>query len=225
MILQFLDKTLWHYVGMVRSFFPSGGGAAMGGSGTLINRRLILTAGHVVYDPSKGGYPTRIDVELGGAQRFTVSSKVFRTTTNWVNTDSFTMNPLSAFDIGAILLPTAIDPRVVAAVPVIPGTNLAGVELTVAGFPVQANLYGSLYGASAMAVNPYPQYDESRAFYPIPTIGGMSGGPVYSRDAMGRISLRAVHTSIYNDYGSAIKLYPALANLVQAWANEAMAMT
>ena len=65
MVPKFLEKTLWPFVGMIRSYFPTLNGQASGGTGTLIHPRVILTAGHVVYDPSRGGYPTRADVVLG----------------------------------------------------------------------------------------------------------------------------------------------------------------
>jgi V8-like Glu-specific endopeptidase len=221
MVPKFLDKTLWPFVGMVRSYFPGLKGQAAGGTGTLIHPRVILTAGHVVYDPSRGGYPTRADVELG-AVRFTVSSTVFRTTQPWVDTDSQGLNPISSYDIGAILLPAPIAPEAVPRVnyAVTPGPNLGGLEINVVGFPVRADLYGGLYGATAFPVIMYPELDPYRAFYPIETLAGMSGGPVYSREATGQVLLRSVHTSIYNGAGSALRITDGVATLVQSWVGE-----
>jgi V8-like Glu-specific endopeptidase len=222
MIPQFLQKTQWPYVGMIRSYFSSMGGQAAGGTGTLIHPRVILTAGHVVYDPRRGGYPTRIDVELGGTQRFNVSSTVFRTTQAWIDTDSLSRNPISAYDLGGILLTAPIDTSRVSPVPIgaTGGANLGGLQLNVVGFPVQANLYGSLYGAAAFPTAPFPQFEGFRLFYPIETLDGMSGGPAYTRDDSGQILLRGVHTSIYNGSGSALRIYDGLAALIKSWVNE-----
>ena len=218
-----LNKTQWPYVGMVRSYFPGLNGQAAGGTGTLINPRVILTAGHVVYDPSRGGYPTMVQVELGGLQRFSVESTVFRTTRPWVDTDSKTMNPLSAFDVGAILLDNPIPTTEVpsASVAVTPGPNLGGLDLNVVGFPVRADLFGTLYGARSTPTLLSPAMDLYRIFYPIVTLAGMSGGPVYTRDAAsGQILLRGVHTSIYNGMGSGLRVTDGIANLIQSWVSE-----
>lgn len=218
-----LDKTQWPYVGLVRSYFPALNGQAAGGTGTLINPRVILTAGHVVYDPSRGGYPTLVQVELGGHQRFSVASTVFRTTQPWVDIDSKTMNPISAFDIGAILLDKAIPVAQVApaAVAVTPGPNLGGLDLNVVGFPVRPDLFGNLYGARSQPTLEFPSLDLYRIFYPIATLAGMSGGPVYTRDeSTGQILLRGVHTSLYNGMGSGLRITEAIANLIQGWVGE-----
>jgi hypothetical protein len=103
---------------------------------------------------------------------------------------------------------------------VTPGPNLGGIEANVFGFPVRADLYGSLYGAAAFPTAPFPDLDPFRAFYPIQTLAGMSGGPVYSRDPSGQILLRAVHTSIYNDMGSALRITDGIAALIKGWLNE-----
>jgi len=218
-----LDKAQWPYVGLVRSYFPGLGGQAAGATGTLINPRVILTAGHVVYDPSRGGYPTVVNVELGGRQPFAVESTVFRTTRPWVDTDSKTMNPISAFDVGAILLDSPIPATDVASVSVAvtPGPNLGGLELNVVGFPVRPDLFGTLYGARSTPTLLAPALDLYRIFYPIVTLAGMSGGPVYTRDASsGRILLRGVHTSLYNGMGSGLRITEGIAKLIQSWIRE-----
>lgn len=215
-----LDKRLWPFVGIIRSHFRGLTGRVLGGTGTLIHPQVILTAGHVVYDPSRGGYPTQVDVELG-ARRITVSSTIFRTTQNWVDTDSQSHNPLSSYDVGAILLPSPLDPADAPRVnyAVTPGSNLGGMEMNVVGFPVQQP-YGTLYGATAFPFPMYPTLDPYRAFYPIETLDGMSGGPVYTREATGQILVRGVHTSIYNGAGSALRITDGIATLIQAWVNE-----
>jgi V8-like Glu-specific endopeptidase len=222
MFPQPLDKTQFPYVGMIRSFFPNRGGNADGGTGTLIHPQVILTAGHVVYDAAGGGYPTRADIELGDTQRIHVSSTVFRTTQAWQDTDSLTRNPISAYDLGAILLS---EPIPTSQVPIVPfaansGTSFGGLPINVVGYPVQSDIYGTLYGAAAFPTAPYPQLDGFRLFFPIDILGGMSGGPAYTRDASGQILLRGVVTSMYNGSGSALRIYEGLAALIRSWIRE-----
>jgi V8-like Glu-specific endopeptidase len=219
----YLDKTLWPYVGQIRCYFPNLNGQAAGATGTLITPRLILTAGHVVYDPSRGGYPTLARIELGGQQRTSVESAVFRTTQPWVDTDSKTMNPISAFDIGAILLDTPIPATQIApaSVAVTPGPNLSGLNLNVVGFPVEPALFGNLYGARSEPTLLSPALDVYRIFYPISTLDGMSGGPVYTREGVnGKVVLRGVHTSLYNGLGSGLRITQGIANLIESWVQE-----
>ncbi len=221
MNLQPLDKTQWPYVGMIRSYFPGLGGQAAGGSGTLIHPQVILTAGHVVYDPSRGGYPTKADVYFAG-ELITPSPQVFRTAQPWVDTDSLTMNPISAYDVGAILLTSAIDPNKIpaVAVAVTPGANLGGLELNVVGFPVRQDLYGTLYGATAFPVDLSSALNAYRVFYPFAILAGMSGGPEYTRDSSGQILLRAISTSVYNGMGSGLRITQGIAALITEWLNE-----
>ena len=139
-----------------------------------------------------------------------------------MSTDSQSLNPISSYDLGAILLPSPVDPADAPRVSyaVTPGANLGGLEINDVGFPVRADLYGSLYGATAFPFTMYPELDPYRAFYPIDTLSGMSGGPIYTRDASGHLLVRAVHTSIYNGAGSALRITEGLAFLIQAWVNE-----
>lgn len=225
MIPQFLEKAKWPYVGKIRSYFPGLGGGAAGGTGTLIHPKIILTAGHVVYDPHQGDYPTHIDVELGSVRRTTVSSTIYRTTQTWVTTDSQTLSPVSAYDIGAILLNDPVAPSDALPVPyqVASSANPGATQVNIVGFPIDPNIYGgygSLYGAAALPALPYPQYGNFRTFYPVSTYDGMSGGPVYTREADGQIVLRAVHSGLYEGWGSGLKIYSALDALIRGWIAE-----
>ena len=215
-----LDKTLWPWVGFVRSFFPNMGGSYTVATGSLIDPQVILTAGHVVYDPSRGGYPNVIDVAIGGQQRQVVASQVFRTTNEWVTTDSLTLNPISAVDVGAILLATPIPPGLAIPVqpPTSPAPDLSGTLLNVVGFPADSDKIGQLYGAQTY---PTPSsLDGTRIFYPVATLGGQSGGSVYEVGSAGQIIIRGVHTSIYNGQGSALRITDGIVSIINEWLQE-----
>jgi V8-like Glu-specific endopeptidase len=226
LVLQ--DRNRLPYVAQVEIFFPRLGGRAALGSATLIHPRLLLTAGHVVYDPSRGNYPDAVRVNLGGTTRVSRTSRTFYTTEQWVGSDSSTMNPTSAFDVGAILLDPSdhIDTaEVPSAVPAsVPGPDLAGLMLNVAGFPAEQPLFdgpvtlGELYGSNSFPQVADPPIKSQRVLYLITTLGGMSGGPVYTIEPGGGITVRGVHTSTYEGYGCGLWITDdILANLIQPW--------
>jgi V8-like Glu-specific endopeptidase len=222
MNVVWLNKTLWPWVGFVRSFFPRMAGSYTVGSGSLIDPHLILTAGHVVFDPSRGGYPNAVDVAIGGQQRKVVPSSVFRTTVQWKETDSLTLNPVSAYDVGAILLADPIDPGLATPIqpPAGPAPDLSSTSLNVVGFPADSDKIGQLYGAQSF---PTPTtLDAFRIFYPITTLGGMSGGPVYEVDSAGQIIIRGVHTSYNSDdgLGSALRMTDGIVSVINTWLRE-----
>jgi V8-like Glu-specific endopeptidase len=219
------SKESWPYVARASAFFQSVVGY---GTATLIHPRLLLTAGHVVYDRGAGGYPRWIDLELGGANRVRrrVLPSTFRTTQQWQDEDSKIENPVSAFDVGAILLDPGdrIDPQTEASWVRYDQTadeDLHRLQYNVVGYCGVSNCLGELYGGSSAAADPDASANGWRVFYDVRTVGGMSGGPVYTVEADNRVRVRGVHTSLYKGFGSALRITPAIAGLLNGWLNEA----
>jgi V8-like Glu-specific endopeptidase len=212
-----LTAANWPWVGFVRSFFPALARRPLNfavGSGFLIHPQVFLTAGHVIYDTVHyGGMVNRVDVTFPGPQTFT--ARDFKTTDQWIETDSATNNPLSAFDIAALFF----DPPGLTKIPVVAwadGTNLSGVEVTVVGFTGEHYPSVPFYGGSSFTT-PSP-YDASRISYPIATRGGMSGGPVYTLSASALPTVRGVHTSILVDgSGNGLRFNQNIVNLINFW--------
>ena len=61
-----VNASQFPFIARVVTVFPR---KETGGTGTLIGPRLILTAGHVVFDPMWGGDALRFAVTLGGQNR------------------------------------------------------------------------------------------------------------------------------------------------------------
>jgi V8-like Glu-specific endopeptidase len=209
------------FIGFVRAFFSSAKPDVYAvGTGTLIGPRVVLTAGHVVFDRQYGGYPWRIDVTLGGAQRFTTQGVQVRTTTQWVETDSYSNSPISAFDYGVIALANPVDNlvRPLTSIETTPSEVLRTLSVNVAGYPITpASTLGSLYGA----ITPLSSFNDFRLFYPVLTRSGMSGGPVFDVDsATSFATIRGVHTSIVNGQGSGVRVTANVHAMIQQWLME-----
>jgi glutamyl endopeptidase len=216
---ELVDARQWPYIGFIQSHFPSQAvGAYSVGTGTLIGPRVVLTAGHVVYDRGKGGAATSIQVTLGGPQRFTVRAIEYQTTVQWIEQDSITQSPVSAFDFGILVLADPVDRFVTPLLfETMSAEALAGMSLNVAGYPI--NDLGNLYGArSAPILSPaLAAYNDFRLFYSIQSRPGMSGGPVYTLDATGARIIRGVHTSLFGGMGSAVRITANVFNLLHQW--------
>ncbi len=212
-----LQATRWPWVGFVRSFFPLLSTRSLPfavGTGSLIHPRVILTAGHVVFDRLYGGAATSVDVTLPGIGTFPGDAVP---TDQWRDQDSATMSPISAFDFAAIFLrtPVTATPPVSVAL----AAHLIGTQITVVGYTGVNYPNVPFYGASAFPI-PSP-YDAYRIAYPIATLDGMSGGPVYTVDASTHPTIRGIHTSLFDGHGDALRITPNVLNLIAQWTSRA----
>ena len=111
----------------------------------------MLTAAHVVYDASRGGFATSLDVRFGNETFIPAipggNAKVL---------SAYTSNPLSlsAYDVSVVLLGTQVATiRPAAVVLKTLTSDLAGFATNVVGYPaVRADLFGYLYGAADTAL-------------------------------------------------------------------------
>jgi glutamyl endopeptidase len=183
------------------------------GTGTLIAPRLILTAGHVVYE--QAAFAQSIIVTLGGTSGRTIRAEEVETTQQWIQTDSSLQSPTSAFDYGVVVLPAPVDSLIAPLqVETASDHDLLGMTLNVAGYPDSAKPLGTLFGGRA-AVSDLSGH---RLFYPINTYPGMSGGPAYSFDqTTGQRAVRGVHTALLNGLGTAVRINENVHSLIAEW--------
>ncbi len=203
----------WPWVGFVRSFFPNLANSQLPfavGTAFLINPSVALTAAHVVYDTFSGygGLAKSVDVTFPGQR--TIGAAEFIPTDQWVSQDSASNNPLSRVDIAAIFFNPPLT-----AVPFVDFGSGVGLtqEVTVVGYTgdnyPQVPFFG---GTSFPTTSPD---DAFRIAYPLATLGGMSGGPVYSMDASNRATVRGVHTSLLdNGMGDGLRFTDGILDLI-----------
>jgi V8-like Glu-specific endopeptidase len=218
-----IDARNYPFIAQITTVFSR---QTTGGTGTLIGPRLVLTAGHVVYDPTWGGDALRFLLTLGGPTRYQTSSTVWRTNDVWRNRDALlgTTRALSGADFGVVVLDAPIDALVRPLhVETTPQEAFNAMQLNVAGYPVPPHANGqTLFGASSPPLpDAFPEFQATRVFYPIQTLAGMSGGPLWDLEPRSQVrTLRGVHTSIVQGIGSALRITNNVLALIHQWQHQ-----
>jgi V8-like Glu-specific endopeptidase len=208
-----LSPARWPFVGFVRSFFPNLANQHFPfavGTAFLINPAVALTAAHVVYDTFSGygGLARSVDITFPGQP--TIGAAEFIPTNEWITQDSANNNPLSRVDIAAIFFNPPLT-----SVPFVDfgsGVGLAQ-EITVVGYTGNNYPRVPFFGGTSFPIT--SPDDAFRIAYPFATLGGMSGGPVYSLDASNRPTVRGIHTSLLdNGMGDGLRFTDGILELI-----------
>ncbi|HEY1377961.1 MAG TPA: serine protease [Gemmataceae bacterium] len=208
--------------------FPTFPGAS--GTGFLIGPRVVLTAAHNIFDPWHGGWASGLMAFFPDLPP--IGNRGSEVADPWVShadgSPGDAHSPdrgLSGYDLGVVALQQAV-----AGVPPLPvDSGAAGSDLNVAGYPndpdFPAFVVGELYGGPTTATFPpfWQPFWQTRLFYPMRTLAGMSGGPVWAAGAGGAVAV-GVHTSYDNraggmpdNLGSGLRVSPALKALIDHW--------
>jgi V8-like Glu-specific endopeptidase len=220
---QRLDKTQWPQVGLIRSYFTTLNGWYAIGTGTLIHPRAILTAAHVIFDPTRSGLPTKFEMVFGGGASAAALGTNGRILQEWK--DENRLNPLSPFDLGVILLdPTnTVNGVTPANFFASMNTDLFNHNTDVVGYPIRSDFYNdlALAGGVSLSIDMGSPWDAHRVAYQTVSLEGMSGGPVYRQDELSTvINVRAVNTSIVNGLGNGLIICSALVAWIAKWLEE-----
>lgn len=190
---QFPFNTICH---LERDF---GGGSWRGCTGTIISPRVILAAGHCVYNHNLRRAPARIRISPGQLDRDTrpfgsIISTEYYAPARYVNATSAGNSDRRNFDYGIIILP-----RPFRAIQRFMTTRaLSGADLerlrhaslvTIAGYPGDRPI-GTLWKHTERLKKVEPQ----RIFYSVDTCPGHSGSPVWFTRGNKHIVI-GVHTS------------------------------
>ncbi|HVX11557.1 MAG TPA: trypsin-like peptidase domain-containing protein [Pirellulales bacterium] len=214
--IQVSDAAKWPYICMLYAGFKNDLSTLAIGTGTLISPVLILTAGHVVYDGHKG-WASSVTARFRSDPATDQPAATFRTTTQWTSVDASRPDSVeSAYDVGVVVLKQPVDLTLgIRPLPVETSNDsgLRAMTLSVAGYPASPPPVGTLYGASSTLSDLTP----TRLHYPIATVDGMSGGPVYDFDVSSSTrTIRGVHTSL----GSALRITEGILSLLLDWKKE-----
>lgn len=219
-----LIKTQWVQVGLIQSFFPvTPNGLPTIGTGTLIIPGVILTAAHNIFDPRYGGWANRYEVLFGNGVTATAPKTGGRAVPEWISTGL--PDPLSANDLGVILPDPPVTGVPMADFLPSVNTNLWGHNTNVVGYPVRSDFWDgadhALAGGESLPVKMGTPADDYRLAYPIASLDGMSGGPVYRTNELSTgIKIRVVNTSIFNGMGNGLIIYDNLAQWINRWIGE-----
>ncbi|HOY13318.1 MAG TPA: trypsin-like serine protease [Saprospiraceae bacterium] len=187
------------------------------GTGWMISKRTVITAGHCVYMHNEGGWVRSVEVipGLNGALR-PYSSAVgtsFRSTQGWVNSRS------RNHDYGAIILPA--------------NTNLGnltgsfGIAVKNDAFLKAANLNLSGYPGDKGGNEQWYMAQRTKSvstrviYYNIDTYGGQSGAPVWILTGGKRYAV-GIHTNGASSGNSATRIVTAVFNNLVSWKNQGL---
>ncbi len=239
--MQLVEAVKFPAIAFVKTVFVDG--YVTVGTASLIGPRLLLTAGHVVFDYlrvvnnraylANDGRPSVLHVTLGGSvsPRFTMAASEWRCNQTWH--DQHSKAPVatrirSAFDYGAIVLPEAVDHRVgmILTPEATASSAISHLQADVGGFPAAAyfNLptprppLNKMYISGAnncQSLNGYPH----RIVYAVQTVKGMSGGPFWTYNAAsGHRTIHGIHTSLISGVGgSSLRISDVVMQEISQW--------
>lgn len=190
------------------------------GTGFLIGKRTLITAGHCVYIHAAGGWPSYIDVAPGrnaGSRPFgTVRATAFRSVTGWVNSKS------RSHDYGAIILPANAPPAVQSlggfGFGYWPDHQLMNRMSNLSGYPGDGGKLGPdrETGSQWWMARKIKSVLARSFSYDIDTVGGQSGSPVWTISNGQRIVL-GIHTNGFVGGNSATRITQPVFNNLKAW--------
>lgn len=189
----------WAVHGHMEMTFPDG--RRFIGSGTMINRHHVLTAGHCVFSRDNGGWATEVIFQAArddGALPFGTSSAVrLLSVAGWTNGE----NP--EFDMGMLILGDELGERtgwhgIVTG----PEAMLSNHRVNVSGYP------GDKGGRTLWThKDVIKSVTDTKVFYDIDTAGGQSGSGVWSVwDGHAGEKVCAIHTTGSQSGNGAVRI-------------------
>lgn len=173
--IRITNTTSWPYPvhGHLIMRFPNG--ATYIGTGTMVNRHHVLTAGHCVYSKADGGWATQ--VQFNAAQNDAALPFGTAFATRLLSVKGWTTDGDSNWDMGMLILNSELGTRTGYFGVITFGSDaeLKKSRVNVSGYP------GDKGGRQMWTHNDIIKRTESeRFFYDIDTMGGQSGSAVWS---------------------------------------------
>lgn len=197
------------------------------GTGFMVGPRLVLTAGHCVYDPSMFGWAREITVLPGRAG----TSRPFKehTSSRLATVRQWRDEQQPDFDYGVIELAEDVGEQTGwFALRCMPSMELTGQPISVAGYPIDLEAGQVMYYAQG----PVSYCDDHRVHYRMDTFPAESGGPAFLSldDGSGSLTYEvvAIHTNgigqpapaHLGQMNSGTRIIPELIANVQHWLDQ-----
>ncbi len=185
------------------------------GTGWLIGRRTVATAGHCVFLHDDGGWAKEITVipALSGARqpfgRY-VSTR-FRSVDGWIQDQA------TGSDYGAIQLDQPVPEEVgFFAFAGFDDQTVSGVDANISGYPADLDSASRQYYHARRIVKP----TDTKLFYDIDTFGGQSGAPIWlDLGDQGRVAI-GIHTTGSSMGNSGTRINSDVFSNLRSWKSE-----
>ncbi|MFN0054903.1 MAG: trypsin-like serine peptidase [Planctomycetales bacterium] len=221
--IEYTTRAPWRSICSLQMRFPNFSRVKWG-AGAIVGRRVIMTAGHCVFDPQLG-WAQSVVVTPGqnrasGGPYGSYTTNLIRSVDPWVNGDAkgtLTQQLSSPYDYGAVIVETPIgDQTGLMSFGAVPDPALAGLIVYTAGYPVDEPL-GTMWATAGQIQTVSP----TRLDYLLDVAEGNSGGPVFDFDPTtnGR-TIVAIHTAWTPQADSGVRITPAVAAKYRAWIQE-----
>lgn len=183
------------------------------GTGWFAGPRIVVTAGHCIYDPDGTGWATEVTVvpgRNGDAAPFGYQAGA----TLQVH-PNFVRNQDAAYDFGAVILP---DTKLSAQVGwfgfgVFPDPDIMLNPVNTGGYPFDKEFGTPWYNGGRIS-----NLDEQFLFYMLDTMPGDSGSPVFRTTADGERTALAIHTGT-RGMNRGVRITPEIHEQLSEWYN------
>ncbi len=186
------------------------------GTGFLVGRRTVITAGHCVHIANQGGWVRQIEVSPGrngnNKPYGTHTATAFRSVRGWV------ANRLRNHDYGAIIMPRSVN--------LSPAIGAFGFANYTDAFLMSKRLNLAGYPGDKPAGTMWFHAMRAKAVtartigYDIDTVSGQSGSPVWVRLADGRRIAVGIHTNGASNGNSATRINKPVFDNLKRWRTE-----
>lgn len=201
----------WRVHGHMRMRFPNG--RVYIGSGTMVNRHHVLTAGHCIYSHNDGGWATSVSFEAGRNDGETPFGTAFAT--RLLSIQGWTRNRRTEWDFGMLVLASDLGNQTGwKGVITGPDNLLLRHRVNVSGFPGDKSSGRQLWTHADVI----KAVTSERAIYDIDTMGGQSGSGVWSTWAgHNGEKVCAVHTTGARTGNGATRISRTKFNRIVEW--------
>ena len=194
------------------------------GTGVLIGKQLVLTAGHNVFFHSDGGWMASVMVYPGLNGNRQASPFGRAQATSFLSLEAWTKNANEQFDLGAILLPTPLGELAGwLAVAKLTTNTLSNLVVSLTGYPVECPRDEFPDDTSTMWLDTGNVVCETnRLTYQMDSTVGQSGAPLmahFPQKTSDEYQVVGIHNRAFDHENAATRINDALFDRIIEWLN------
>jgi glutamyl endopeptidase len=190
-------------------------GARLSGTGWMASPRLLVTAGHCLFDRDRGGWASEVEIHTGLPGAGVVTARRFLGTRGWVRDGE------RSYDYGGIILPLVEGQAAVGdqtgffGVKSASSASLSSSKVNLAGFPITPpddQRFGTLWWHSQAIHDPRRRL----LLYSIDTDEGQSGAPLWIRSGSSR-QVVGIHVSARSGVNAGVRVTNEVISTLRDW--------